>query len=320
MSGVLKALGKVFISPISAVIGGKVGKIIRKVAIGAIAVGAVVLTGGAALGVLPSLGTVVGGLGLSAGLSAALTGAISSGAVGAVGGLLTGGFKGMEKGLLMGAATGGVLGGIGVLGPNGLIGGGKVASTLASSTGSGAISTGATSLGFQGVPSVASLVQDVPTISAAAGSAGAAAAPALSGAAAAAPSVGAAPLAFQGVPSVAGMAAPATSVSTAGTAAGGLFGGGGSFFSNPMNTMIAGQALSGLFTPSQSKETTKELAAQEAEKEKAAMFTYGDVYSKGGTSTFGTGTYGAPNVAAQPIKRYAWNPQTMTVEEVATTK
>jgi hypothetical protein len=135
VSGVLKTIGKVFISPISMILPKKIGKIVRKVALGAMMVGAVVLTGGAAIGALPALGSagMLGSLGLSAGLTSALAGAVSTGAVGAVVGGLTGGFKGATKGFLMGAATGGIMGGLGMMGPNGLLGGGKVAASSAGS-------------------------------------------------------------------------------------------------------------------------------------------------------------------------------------------
>jgi hypothetical protein len=122
-------------SPISMLLPKKIGNVVRKVAVGALMVGAVVMTGGAALNLLPSMATMVGGLGLSAGVTSILTGAISTGAVGALAGGLTGGFKGAAKGFLMGAATGGVLGGLGMMPANGLLGGGKAAGGLLSGTG-----------------------------------------------------------------------------------------------------------------------------------------------------------------------------------------
>jgi hypothetical protein len=145
MSGIVKAIGKVF-SPISMILPKKIGNVVRKVAMGALMVGAVVMTGGAALGLLPSLGTMVGGLGLSAGLTSVLTGAISTGAVGAVGGLITGGLKGATKGFLIGAAAGGAMGGLGLIGPNGLLGGGAKAAggiaDIAKAGGQAAATTG----------------------------------------------------------------------------------------------------------------------------------------------------------------------------------
>ena len=101
MSGVLKSIGKVF---------RKVGKIIKKVALPALAIGAVVLTGGAALGALPSVGSVAGSLGLSSGLTTALTSAARMATMGAATSALTGGniLKGATSGFLMGGALGGL--------------------------------------------------------------------------------------------------------------------------------------------------------------------------------------------------------------------
>lgn len=105
MSGVFKAIGKVF---------KKVVKVALKIAPYALAAAAVIFTGGAALGILPTFSAAVGGLvgslGLSASITGALTGAITSAGFGAALGFVTGGKKGLQKGALMGALTGGVLG------------------------------------------------------------------------------------------------------------------------------------------------------------------------------------------------------------------
>lgn len=80
----------------------------------ALAVAAVVFTGGAALGVLPTFATamagVVGGLGLSAGAATALTGAlVGAGFGGAIGFATSGGkLAGLQKGALLGGVTGGL--------------------------------------------------------------------------------------------------------------------------------------------------------------------------------------------------------------------
>lgn len=295
MSGLLKTLKKVFISPISAVIGGKAGKIIRKVAIGALMVGAVVMTGGAALGVLPSMGAMVGSLGLSAGLTTALTGAISTGAVGAVGGFLQGGFKGATKGFLMGAATGGVMGGLGMLGPNGLIGGGKALAGGIAPGGSGLSSVG---------PSFANATLAAPTTAPALGLA----APGMAsgGIGAGLSSVG---------PSFAGAAAPvasaaaplASAMPNVAASGGGI---GGFLGNNPMTTMMLGNALTGAFTPSASSEAAKAEA-----KQGATLFSGAYTNNNG----FGTpGSYSVPSnlKASQPTKRFRLNRQTMEVEEV----
>jgi hypothetical protein len=121
MSGILNAIGKVFKSVV---------KVVKKIALPALAIGAVVLTGGAALGALPAVSSVIGGLGLSSGVSAALTSAVTSAAtgagIGALGAAVTG------KNILSGAAAGAGVGALsgGLLGTGGLFGA-KVASAAA---------------------------------------------------------------------------------------------------------------------------------------------------------------------------------------------
>lgn len=101
MSNPLKGIGKIFKSVVKAV---------KKVALPALAIGAVVLTGGAALGVLPSVGSLAGSLGLSAGLTSTLTTAATSATIGAGMAAVTGG--NVLKGATAGFVTGGVLGGV----------------------------------------------------------------------------------------------------------------------------------------------------------------------------------------------------------------
>lgn len=105
MSKALKSVGKVF---------RKVVKPLKKILLPALAIGAVVLTGGAALGVLPGI-TGIGGLVSSLGLSPAMTGILTTAArgaaMGAAGSLLTG--KSITKGATMGLVAGGVTGGLG---------------------------------------------------------------------------------------------------------------------------------------------------------------------------------------------------------------
>lgn len=141
MSGALKSLGKVF---------KKVAKVIKKYALPILAIGAVVLTGGAALGVLPAIGGA-GGLGAALGLSPALTGIISTAAtsatVGAVGAGLTGG--NIVKGATAGLVTGAALGAAGqLLGPGAGIA--KTAASGAAANGGGAMSY--TSPAIDGAP------------------------------------------------------------------------------------------------------------------------------------------------------------------------
>ena len=133
MSNPFKAVGKIFktvakvaISPARAILG---KKLFKKILLPALMVGAVVLTGGAAIGALPAMGSMLASVGISGTMASVLGGAISMGAVGAVTGGLTaaigGGniLKGATGGFLMGAATGGVMGGLGMVGANGILGG-----------------------------------------------------------------------------------------------------------------------------------------------------------------------------------------------------
>ena len=113
MSKILKGIGKVFKKVV------KVAKIVVPIALAA---AAVVFTGGAALGLLPTFSAAVGGVAASLGLGTALTGALTGAVVGAgfgsaIGGLtsgLSGGsiLKGMQKGALTGALTGGITGAV----------------------------------------------------------------------------------------------------------------------------------------------------------------------------------------------------------------
>jgi hypothetical protein len=135
MSGVFKAIGKVF---------KKVAKVVKKVLPYALVIGAIVLTGGAAIGALPAVGSIIGGLGLSAGVTTALTSAVTMAGWGGLAGLVTGGPKGMLKGGLMGAIGGGILG---VAGPAlGSLGG----ATSALQGGAGALPFDALSAGTAG--------------------------------------------------------------------------------------------------------------------------------------------------------------------------
>jgi hypothetical protein len=306
MSGIVNAIGKVF-SPISMLLPKKIGNVVRKVAVGALMVGAVVMTGGAALGLLPSMGAMVGGLGLSAGLTSVLSGAISTGAVGALGGFLkSGSLKGAATGFAMGAATGGIMGATGMLGANGLIGGGKA---IAGSSGllpsSGALAQ-APALGLAGsAPSIAGV--------------------SLSGAGATASSL---------LPSIGGAAAAAAPAAVAGAAGAlpSIAGLGGGLAQNPMLMSSLLSGVSQAFAPDEYKQRFN--AQQEAE-QRAAILAYGggDVNGKkkggmiqgvysGQPNPFGTPNYGPPptgfaaSSTYQPRPtRWAWNPATNSVEE-----
>lgn len=95
MSGLLKGIGKVF-------------KKLKKIALPVLAIGAIALTGGAALGVLPALSSTIGSLGLGTTLTGALTTAAQGATFGAVGSALMG--KNPIKGAVTGMAIGGGMG------------------------------------------------------------------------------------------------------------------------------------------------------------------------------------------------------------------
>lgn len=101
MSGIIKGIGKVF---------KKIVKVVKKVALPALAIGAAIVTGGAALGIMPGLASLGGSIGLSAGLTSVLSTAGTGALLGGGMSLLTGGnpIKGMTAGFIGGAAVGGL--------------------------------------------------------------------------------------------------------------------------------------------------------------------------------------------------------------------
>lgn len=130
MSGISKGLKKAF---------KKVGKFVKKIALPALAIGAVVLTGGAALGVLPALGGAGGllaGIGISGPLAGIMTSAASAATMGAITSGLTGG--NIVKGATTGLVVGGVAGGLGAA-AGGL---GSKAATAASGAAAGGSGSG----------------------------------------------------------------------------------------------------------------------------------------------------------------------------------
>lgn len=155
MSGVVKGVGKVFRKVL------KVAKVVVPIAL---AVGAVVFTGGAALGLtLPTWGAAVTSVFGTSALGAIASGAVVSAGYGAVIGgataALTGKsvMKGMQMGAATGAVTGGILGGatyvpgqdaaaqaaaIDPIG-NALAGGGEQAATAATAGGEQTVGSGA---------------------------------------------------------------------------------------------------------------------------------------------------------------------------------
>lgn len=108
MSGVFKKIKKVF---------KKVVKVIKKVAPIALVAAAAIFTGGAALGILPSFGSAVGGLvsslGISGTLGGVLTGAVTNAGLGGLVGGVLGGKKGMMSGIISGGLLGGAMGAAG---------------------------------------------------------------------------------------------------------------------------------------------------------------------------------------------------------------
>lgn len=102
MSGVFKKIKKVF---------KKVVKVVKKVLPIALVAGAAIFTGGAALGILPSFGSAVGGLVSSLGISGTLGGVLTGAVTNAGLGGLVGGIMGGKKGMMSGIVTGGLLGG-----------------------------------------------------------------------------------------------------------------------------------------------------------------------------------------------------------------
>lgn len=101
MSGIIRGIKKAF---------KKVVRVVKKIALPVLAIGAVVLTGGAALGILPSVGGLAGSLGLSPALAGVLSSAATGATIGAAGAALTGGniIRGATSGLIAGGATAGI--------------------------------------------------------------------------------------------------------------------------------------------------------------------------------------------------------------------
>lgn len=213
-------------------------KVVKKVALPALAIGAVVLTGGAALGVLPALGGA-GGLLASVGIKGALAGILTSAAkaatFGAVGALLTGGNP--IKGATLGFVTGGALGGL-----SAALGGGAAAA------GSGGAAAG------QGAAAAGATVPGQAAINAAYGV----------GAPAAGAGTAATTAATSGLSSAAGLASSAPAVASAAPVASSAFGGVGNFLSQ--NQMLVGTALQGLGQGMAAKQDARERSRERDER------------------------------------------------------
>lgn len=232
MSNPIKAIGKAFKSVV---------RVIKKVALPALAIGAVLLTGGAALGVLPSVGGLAGSLGLSSTLTSALTSAATSATIGAGLSAVTGG--NILKGATTGFIAGGVLGGA-----NAALGAAKGLGGAAQAAGSGT-STASNAL---------SMIDNGKLAAMGSGAGGAATSAAVANAAGASGGLGAA----MGGQSV---VAPVVS-STGPVSSGGIFG-----FLN-RNPIVGGMAIQGLGQGLMASEQNK--AAQRERDQIAA--NYGD--------------------------------------------
>lgn len=173
MSGIFKAIGRVF-------------KKIAKVALPVLAVAAVALTGGAALGILPKLGVTIGKLGLSKAFTGVLVTAAKGATIGAATSLVTG--RDPLKGATSGLIAGGMLGGVslalgGVNGAAGAAGTAKTGATTGAAQGGTVAATGATPAGLDGAWSQFAAGTDVAANAGAGGAVSSAAAGAAGGAA-----------------------------------------------------------------------------------------------------------------------------------------
>lgn len=151
MSGLFKGIGKIF---------SKVVSVIKKIALPALAIAAVVVTGGAALGLIPAitgLGGLAVSLGASAGVASILSAAATGATIGMIGGLVTSGsISGAIKGASMGFLAGGIAGGIGLAagGLGGAGSGAATAGTSAATTGTDVVASGI----YDGVEGISGLV------------------------------------------------------------------------------------------------------------------------------------------------------------------
>jgi hypothetical protein len=331
MSGVIRGVKKAF-KAVGKVIKGAV-KVVTKIAPYALAAAAVVMTGGAALGLgIPTfaagVGSLVGGLGLSAGVTTALTGSIVGAGFGAATGGLLGGKKGMMSGMLMGGLTGGLM-------PTSMpgMGAGSSASKI---LGYGIKPTDLLAQGSQLSSTINGLAD--PVGQAAAGSAAGAssgAAGLLAPGSALAKSIGglgAAPIVnAPGMPVTLANPPAAPVLAGAGGAGGGAQATGmaGLFGANPQ---LASQLLGGVASAFGGNEYRDAARARSEADREAGYFAFGGgrvdgkdvpgVYSRG-TDPFGIREMAAPpsirpeNYVAAPVKRWMYDPSSNTVKEVA---
>lgn len=217
MSGVVKKIGKAFKSIV---------KVVKKIALPALAIGAVVLTGGAALGVLPALGGAGGllaSIGIKGALSTILVSAAKAATFGAIGAALTGG--NIIKGATKGFVVGGVLGGV-----SALAGAGQAAAGAAGQTADAAANTASSaSNAASALPPVADGASFTEAF-----------APIANGGTATGAGLGTVGQVAASAPVVAS-AAPVASAAVPASTGGGL----GSFFGN-MHPMVQSQLISGI--------------------------------------------------------------------------
>lgn len=265
MSGVAKAVGKVFSG---------IANVVKKVALPLLGVAAIVMTGGAALG-LPALAGGFGGA-VSSGLAAmgapangvlasVLTQAGTGAAIGGVSSLATGGD--FAKGAAMGAAGGALTGGV-----TGLLGA------------TGAAAAPAATMSSRSLPGL-----------------GAATAPAVqTGAVIPSTSLAANPGA---------VLAPAAAAPTGGL--GGVMGGLGRFISNPNVAPIIGNTISGLGQGLMQGMAAKDAGEAEREEQERITQSYSIAPSAFGASYVPTANTGNPTVeqkyGRRPTSRYRYD-------------
>ena len=102
------------------------------------------------------------------------------------------------------------------------------------------------------------------------------------------------------------VAAPAATVANAAGGNGIMSG----FFSNPTNTMVAGNVLSGLFSRSSASEAANANA-------KVGDRLFSDIYSSGQANP-GTADYGSGRMAVRPVRRRSCGLQCVTVKRSRT--
>jgi hypothetical protein len=275
----------------------KIGKVIG----GALAIGAIVFTGGAALGLAPmaggwgaAMGSLAGTLGLTGTLGSVLTGAFTmagyGAALGGIGSLAMGGdfFQGAAGGALIGGATGGLMGGMGF-----------ATDPLAGAFGDAGAASGATPA--------------TPATSSVTGASAATNAPTVSGGALSSPMTGpqfasagaAAPVSTAGTPfTTAAGAAPAAPT-------GGLFGTGGWI---ERNGTLVGTAVSGLGQGLMGGMAARDSGKADQRLRDQITGSFNIDYSDRSAGMGGDASKPSPENRFGSRKRYAYNPESRRIE------